>query len=253
MLETELQIPRETAIDLARADQSGIIKCFTSWKDWADPESGDWYDWRSLAPTLGCRLEHYRDRSNSWYLAPEDGSRPIAEALRAAYYSEPPARPYATIGSSMGGYGAMLVGALSGADFVLAIGPQTILGMQALKEVRAIRFVEDFERLDANIRTARYRDIIPVMRKARRTLFVSICGKNNNIDVDHLNRIKNEPNALCFWLDGSDHENTARRCKELKILQYLYGYFLSLDGRRADSRDLAINILRNYPNLSLAF
>jgi hypothetical protein len=79
---------------------------------------------------LGYNTAHLRDPQDAWFQRGVSTSLPtpeaVAEHLRALVRSLNPSR-VVTVGSSMGGYGALLFAALLRADAALAFAPQTLL------------------------------------------------------------------------------------------------------------------------------
>ena len=137
---------------------------------------------------------------NSWY---HDGVPGIAgdvpglaaELRRAIGVLAP--RRIATVGVSMGGYAALLFGALVDADRTIAFGPETEV---KLPGSRSSRFVGDRPR-------GPWDDLLPVLeRRARPSPVAILSGEADLIDLHCALRVRHLPGVTVRTFRGVGHE-----------------------------------------------
>lgn len=114
-----------------------------------------------------------RDPRRAWYLGgvPGLGGDPdeTAKGIRRLLATRG-AKPstIVAVGSSMGGFGAILLASLLGADHALAVVPQAFLGPGRLKEISDGRFAPHYrtvsELIAAREKGAAYADLAPLLR-----------------------------------------------------------------------------------------
>lgn len=97
-----------------------------------------------------------------------------------------------TVGASMGGYGAILFGAMLGIDRVLALVPQTLLDKR-------------FPLSPVNESAYRYADLRPLVAAATRTRFDIVIGQNDLMDAYYASRLASLENVRVFQVPGTAH------------------------------------------------
>lgn len=180
---------------------------------------------------------------NSWY---HDGVPGIAgdvpalaAQLRRAIGALAP-RTVTTVGVSMGGYAALLFGALVDADRTIAFGPETEL---KLPGSRSSRFVGDRP-------PGPWDDVLPVLeRRARPGAVAVLTGEADLIDLHCALRVRRVPGVVVRTFRGVGHEVPAAlhqfdafrplvgdfvRDGTLPRVLPLEGRILSTDGAAAD-------------------
>ena len=89
------------------------------------------FEFRRMTAGLDCKLALVRDPSQAWYQGPlpgvGEGLSDLALSLERVAGRAGVSR-VACIGNSMGGYAALAVGSLMGADRVAALAPQSFIG-----------------------------------------------------------------------------------------------------------------------------
>lgn len=118
----------------------------------------------------------------------------------------------AAIGLSMGGYGAVLLGALLGVDRVLAMGGETLLRLPGSRSRTNIG-----DRFDPS-----HPDLRPQIEAAGGTRFHFLCGEQDLIDLYSAWRVRDLPNVQIHPVRNAPHE-IARWLSARKAL----GSFLS--------------------------
>jgi hypothetical protein len=108
------------------------------------------FEWVKLTSELSCKRLLVRDVHQAWYQkglpGHGDSLSQMVESLRELIAAHDVER-LVVIGSSSGGYAALVVGTLLGADSVLAFGPQTTLDAAHLAEMRDLRWDEPLQEL----------------------------------------------------------------------------------------------------------
>jgi len=138
--------------------------------------------------------------ANAWYRDGVPGvaadAEGLAEALRTAVAALGPAEVLG-LGVSMGGYAAILFGALAGFDRVLAFGPETEL---KLPGSRSSRFVGD--------RPAHpFDDVLPVLPDRRGGGRIDVlAGESDLVDLHCALRISHLPGVRVRTFRGVGHE-----------------------------------------------
>lgn len=157
----------------------------------------------------------FRDRANLWYQKGVDGARgspleivALINRLRGDYET------VITVGSSMGGYAALLFGHLVNADKIVSVVPQLRVGAVAagtIGDERALnQWKDDFEAIDRHAadRSYLYLDKLPMAKD--RAIYEVYFGDSDPDDVKHIALAQ-----LTFInpriVTGSNHNDTARR------------------------------------------
>jgi hypothetical protein len=147
----------------------------------------------------------------------------VAEHLRGLV-AESGVQEVATIGSSAGGYGALLFGSLLSCE-VHAFSPQTFIDLDLRSRHGDDRWPESIEELDGHM-DPRYADLRPVIAASTSTCHVYYpAGKA--VDVAHAQHIGDLPQVTLHPFE-SIHHNIVR---ELRDSGWLESFLQRLGGR----------------------
>lgn len=118
-------------------------------------------------------------------------------------------RQVTTIGTSAGGYAAILFGALVGAARVVAFSPQTLVGRQAIR-----RFASTDSREAEIDLQGRYLDLAKVLDETGFTGLIDVYfGLQNKMDVLAAEWLQRFPNVTLHGVDTATH-NSAQKLRE---------------------------------------
>lgn len=118
-----------------------------------------------------------------------------------------------TLGSSSGGFAAILYGSLLGAEKTISFAPQTFLNEEVFKRFKNVDSKKEC------IVNAPYKDLNR-LRGDGGTIHHVYVGKNNKYDQIHIDNIKDNKRFIIHWLDTSSH-NVAKFMKENGTLDHL--------------------------------
>ena len=189
---------------------------FSLWRDQPDEFIG-------LA--RGNRRNHViavTDRRRSWYSTPGLQKR-ITSTLKTHIAGLDVAR-ITTLGSSMGGHGALLFAERIGAETAIAFVPQFTMHSR-IKEPRWTEMRGSL--VDENLGTLR-----PRLTGATRAY--CLFGARDKLDLKHLRWISRNCTVTSFLLDGFTHE-LPRELKGRHILEGVVGALLDEDMPRLDA------------------
>ncbi len=120
------------------------------------------FEFFNLTQALPAKKIFVRDFSQSWYQAGLPGLADSVEGI-AAYLREQikaqGTKRLVLLGNSMGGYAALLFGALLDADVVLAFAPQTYLGLGRRLQTGDLRWFKQLRRAEKNCKTPLFLDL----------------------------------------------------------------------------------------------
>lgn len=169
----------------------------------------DKFEWSNISEDISISRRFkklfIRDMRNSWWQCKfeglgGDGPHYLANFIKQKV-KESGAERTLVIGSSMGGYGAILLGCLADLDLVIAISPQSYL-----TPGRYIKNHLDskFEGLNINKEET---DLKVILEKYgnNHTQYDIYFGKHNASDLDHATRISHFPGVNLFPLDSAKH------------------------------------------------
>jgi Flp pilus assembly protein TadD len=105
-------------------------------------------------------------------------------------------RAVVTIGISMGGYAALLFGALLPADRILALSPETLLMLPGSRSRAALRGRVQHD----------YPNLLPLLRNAQTGKIAVYFGETDLHDVHAAWRLRALPQARLFSVQGAGHE-----------------------------------------------
>lgn len=183
-----------------------LLVIFSSYQpDWAAVKRPNGFDFLNSAIRVSTDALMIRDTRNLWYHGGVEGlgTDPLqmADAIEkfTSQYSE-----VVTLGSSMGGYAALLFGHLLGADKTIAVVPQIRIGTTAAKSIGDGRWVGEFANIDA---VARYKgllslDYLPISGNL-------IYGEADQEDKNHLATLSRHCSVNAITLPDQDHNGAA--------------------------------------------
>jgi hypothetical protein len=144
-----VRFPRVGAVRAARARLRGLVRKESAFLPQLDGDSRTLliamsslqqgrfqphFEFVKIARALPCKKLFVRDLHQAWYLKGLTGRgdlASVADEIRRVIAGEEVER-LVLVGSSAGGYAALVVGTLLGADAVLAFSPQTVLDLDVL-------------------------------------------------------------------------------------------------------------------------
>ncbi|HEX6665090.1 MAG TPA: class I SAM-dependent methyltransferase [Solirubrobacterales bacterium] len=138
-----------------------------------------------------------RDPSENWYNTGLPGVGDTIADIAARIeekIAELRAKHILTIGSSMGGYAAILFGCMIEAERAIALVPQTLLdpGLPRRRPPHSV--------------TLQAPDLKEVIAKTPNTKIEVVAAQNDILDVFHAQRIASFPSVRVLGLPGADHE-----------------------------------------------
>lgn len=148
-----------------------------------------------LKPLPGFSKLLVRDPSGSWYNAGLPGEGDTLEEVAAGVERELrrlDAKQVITLGSSMGGYAAILFGCMLGAERAIALAPQTLLD-PALRHAPPAHV-----RLQAP-------DLAPIIRDTPATRIDLVAGWDDHLDVFNAQRVAGLPSVRVLALRNGVH------------------------------------------------
>ena len=203
---------------------------FTSYQlDWKSNSDKLRFDFLNTALRESQAALCLRDRQNLWYHNGIDGASGDIAAVVDLILSYARGRPgIICVGSSMGGYAALLFGHLVRAKLVVAIVPQIRLGSLMARELGETRFDERFVELERVTQTPEYLSLDRVLTaQTSMTRFVAICGREGWIDVQHIRLIEGIDNIEVVYFAGASHNEAALMCLKADFLrQFFDGSYL---------------------------
>jgi hypothetical protein len=202
---------------------------FTSWQQqWPQPLNPLGYDFLNTAIRYNLQAVCLRDPSNRWFHSGVRGLGRTIDAVRDELKRETEGYEHiVTVGSSMGGYGALLFGGLLDADVAVGIVPQIHVGSSAAAEIADARFAADYAAIDRESSTPQYCRLETLMRTSR-TQSVIIIGDSDQDDSANAGLVQGQSGVEVLTLEGADHNGAARACLTSRVLsQFLDGSFQS--------------------------
>ena len=157
---------------------------------------------KSLINNFDCSFIFVKDIKRAWYQFGVDGvgSNPeeVAVELKKLIKEIKPSK-IVTMGTSAGGYAAILFGALIGVDLVIAFGAQTFLPLGDLRKLdgRFVRFLKTYPKF----KTSKYADLKNIDLSLAKKIII-VYGKNGGKDKIHAERIKNFSNVGVIEVSG---------------------------------------------------
>jgi len=169
------------------------------------------FEFLRMASDLGVKTAFIRDLSQSWYQGtiPEvgDGLDGIAQTLREIVAREKIER-MVVVGNSMGGYGALIVGSIAGADEVHAFSPITFIGPLARVRYGDWRWREQILRAYRHsLFSSRFFDVLPyISHPLGTTRFHIYYSSMDRLDVAHAERLRGIDAVSLHRYDHGGHK-----------------------------------------------
>jgi hypothetical protein len=132
---------------------------------------------------LDCTAMYVMDTSVRWYQYPRADISKAVQRLRRAM-QQTHAERVTFLGNSMGGFGALLFGALCEADAILSFSPQTVIDPVVMAELGDYRY----EDLIREIPAFPYGDLLKI--PPARGLTLVCVGENEPLDLAHAERLR---------------------------------------------------------------
>ena len=163
-----------------------------------NPDSKPSFDfWRSTDSFPASKL-YLRDHHRSWYMTGILGLGDVDEAVIATreLITQLGTPRVVTLGQSMGGFGALVFGALVGAHAAVAIVPQTTVRLSQRVAMRDRRWARELWRAERmELPAAVYRDSLPLIAKATATRCLLHIDGSISGDRAHCKRLAGLPNV----------------------------------------------------------
>lgn len=185
------------------------------------------FEWRAVwtfkHSYLTFKKMYLTDRSRSWWHAIKEpefngkyGILALCDFIKDKIDEAGVKRVY-IMGSSMGGYGAILMGALlDNINEVFAYSPQTFL---TRKRYVKTKLDQKFENLDIDYSLT---DVADVLNESKtETIYHLFYPQRNKSDVQHIKRVKHFPNIKIYPVDQSGHVTSSRLCKNGTVTKIL--------------------------------
>ena len=224
-------------IFIPHRDSDTIVCSFTSFGGPLTPAIA--FEWMGVFQTYNVHAFHCLDRKQSWYLRGVEGlsesPEGVAEHIKT-YIHENRIRHVIAIGSSMGGYGSLLIGGLLGADISLAMAPQTRTGVAWSNEHGDGRWWYRFADMEQN--GVFERDLVwefEAGHAPKRS--VIIVDKGEALDAMHAERLANF--ARIIEMPGSGH-NVAHDSLKSGLVDRLLGKRSNISDRASRAPDARV-------------
>lgn len=156
------------------------------------------FEFFQMARDIAAHKYFFRDVQQAWYHRGLPGVAPRIDGIAAFIRDELDgigARRIAFFGNSMGGYAALLLGALVQADEVHAFAPQTFLSPWSLLRHRDLRWTRDIWRTYLSADCTAYLDLREVLRDAQGTRFHIHFSAETRLDAVHARHLAGLPNV----------------------------------------------------------
>ena len=183
---------------------------------------------KSLQKYTRCDKLFVRDLSKTWFLCnPELGS-PEDICATIETYRKPHHTRVLTLGSSAGGFAAMLFGKMLRASATLAFAPQTTLVPK--QRVHDTRWKDDCAALYNRLKDRNDREqLLDMSCYLRDATYPVVIYASNVLDIDAANRVVNRvPAVSLIPVTGTSSHLTALVLKKNKLLQDVLEKHLSL-------------------------
>jgi len=169
------------------------------------------FEWVKLTRALACKRVLIRDLHQAWYQmgvpGHGDSLSAMVDSLQALIAGHDVDR-MVVIGSSSGGYAALVLGTLLGADTVIAFGPQTTLDPDHLAEMRDLRWDEPLGELrEQGLIDARWIDLQTALAPARwaDTRYELYFDESLRSDRRHAERLAGLEGVRLHRVEGAEH------------------------------------------------
>jgi len=170
------------------------------------PGKWEWANtWMGLYKDLKFKRMHIVDQNISWWHTayPDiEGHGPLAlKGFLQEQIEEADVDYVVFMGLSMGGYGAILMGCLVGADETISFSPQTFLSRNRYRKAQLHKKFEPYD-IDEEMT-----DLKNVLEKSnnKKTIYNIYYGKLNKTDVLHAERLGHIENVRLFPVNSGRH------------------------------------------------
>jgi hypothetical protein len=196
------------------------------------------FEFGAAVSGLGANCIFVRDPHRSWYQTPSDLGATALEKARAirAVAEGIGSQRLVCVGTSMGGFAAMLFGALMQADQALSFGGQAFISAKGRRAWGDNRWDNTIDRINATMPDA-VLDVRPAIRKSK-VRVSCFAGSQDRLDIVHSLFISAEPNVRAYCAPGGPH-NVAGFLKKKGVLDELLRAALGPAGGDADAFDAA--------------
>jgi pimeloyl-ACP methyl ester carboxylesterase len=181
------------------------------------------YEFRKVTDPLPAKLAFIRDLSQSWYHSSLPGIGCGIQDLSAYVHrlcSETKVEKLVCIGNSMGGYAALVVGALAKADLVIAIVPQTFISHQLRQRHNDERWPHQISNtLLSRFATPQAFDLRTYLADPGFTEAIVYADRADNLDATHAEWISEVPRVRLMWKNGG--HNLVKNLRDTGELQTL--------------------------------
>ena len=164
-----------------------------------NPEKVPGFSLRGTLAGLAVKKLYLRDLNKAWFLRGLSGATASVEATAAFLreeFSSVNARRLIFTGYSLGGFAALLYGALCGADEVHAISPQTFLGFRKRWQAGDHRWQRYVLPLHFS-GTRRYQDLRPWLARTRAGTALHVhFARDSRLDAIHAQHIRDLPQVI---------------------------------------------------------
>jgi hypothetical protein len=174
---------------------------------------------------LKCSRVFLRDFSQSWYQLglPGVGENVdiVCDYIKKIIYTKSPSEIY-FIGNSMGGYAALLFGALMGVGNVIAFSPQTFIDPLNRSKFKDHRWQSQLADLYANNDDSKYYDLRVVFSKISTPINVNLhVAAGNKLDMIHVDHISDFRGVKTIFHEFSGH-HLVRHLRDRGLLNQIF-------------------------------
>lgn len=173
----------------------------------------DRYEWTNFSPSNAKKRIYIRDIYKSWYVTGVNQDIDSIDKLVDFIKKESNGLKLVCIGSSSGGYLAVLLGCLLHADHVLCFSAQMELNNQwAIEKNRLLQnYKNDPER-------SRYYDLKPFIENGNTPIYYIVPIKCAQ-DRHHYDHISSCHNIKSFWFKSKHHGVVVSKCNLPKLIE----------------------------------
>jgi pimeloyl-ACP methyl ester carboxylesterase len=186
------------------ADSDVLLIIFSGLKQ--NPRAIPGFSFVNVTAGLRAKKLFLRDLDKAWFLRGFRGEttnvEQSVEFLRTEM-ARAGARRVVMLGYSLGGFAALLYGALLKADAVHAFSPQTFLSFGKRLRVRDHRWRRYVWKLYFG-NTRPFHDLRPILPRGERTTFHIYYAQNSRLDAVHAAHVRESPRVTCHaYAEGS--------------------------------------------------
>lgn len=186
----------------------------------------NYYEWRQSVPISAHRQIFVRDLYKQWYLQGINSQINTPPGLLGLLKCETHGYKTITVGSSAGGYAAILYGSLLGAERIFAFNPQFEINslLNTSNEGTNPLLFRHIKNPDLR----QYYDIVPIIGKSQIFYFVSEKSEWDNSQMKHLG---NSPNVSIIRFKSAHHGVPFPRVTLTSVMSAPDSRLLQLNGK----------------------